>query len=96
MREQRTQGVRLRNPVPFGGLWRGGGPYPADIHQEVLEELPHVVGGVDLLHLHLRVHVAVVQEVDVGDLHLEQSEVVNSDLFLSESATFRRGSDVFP
>ena len=55
-----------------------------------------MVGGVDLLHLHLRVHVAVVQEVDVGDLHLEQSEVVNSDLFLSESATFRRGSDVFP
>ena len=70
--------------------------YTGHVHQEVVEELPDVVRGVDLLHLHLRVHVAVVQEVDVGDLHLEQSEVVNSDLFLSESATIRRGSDVFP
>jgi hypothetical protein len=35
-----------------------------------LKELPHVVRGVDLLHLHLRVDVAVGQEVHVGVLHL--------------------------
>lgn len=46
-------------------------PYSANINQEVLEEFPHVVGGVDLLHFHLCVHIAVVQEVDVGDLHLK-------------------------
>lgn len=44
--------------------------YPANVHEEVLKQLPHVVGGINLLHLHLCVHVAVVQEVDVGDLHL--------------------------
>jgi hypothetical protein len=43
-----------------------------DCHQEApLEELPHVVGGVDLLHLHLRVDVAVGQKVDVSVLHLK-------------------------
>lgn len=46
-------------------------PYPANIHQEVLKEFPHVVGGVDLLHFHLSVHITVVQEVDIRDLHLE-------------------------
>lgn len=46
-------------------------PYSANINQEVLEEFPHVVGSVDLLHFHLCVHIAVVQEVDVGDLHLK-------------------------
>jgi len=44
--------------------------YPTDVHQEVLKQLPHMVGGVDLLHLHLCVDVAVVEEVDVGNLHL--------------------------
>lgn len=46
--------------------------YPANIHQEVLKQLPHMVGGINLLHLHLCVHIAVVQEVDVGDLHLTE------------------------
>lgn len=30
-----------------------------------------MVGSVDLLHFHLSVHIAVVQEVDIGDFHLE-------------------------
>lgn len=49
-----------------------GGPYSANVNQEVLEELPHVVGGVDLLHLNLSVHVTVVQEVDISYLHLKR------------------------
>lgn len=48
-------------------------PYPADVHEEILEQLPHVVAGVDLLHLHLRVHVAVIEEVNVRDFHLEDN-----------------------
>lgn len=59
-----------------------GVTHPADINQEVLKELPHVVGGVDLLHLHLRVHVAVVEEVDVGDLHLKINTVVGPHHFV--------------
>lgn len=47
-------------------------PYSANINQEILKEFPHVVGSVDLLHLHLCVHVAMVQEVDVGDFHLKR------------------------
>lgn len=35
-----------------------------------LEELPHVVRGIDLFHLDLGVDVAVGQEVDVGIFHL--------------------------
>ena len=43
----------------------------AHVEQErPLEELPHVVGRVDLFHLDLGVDVAVRQEVDVRVLHL--------------------------
>lgn len=34
--------------------------HPANINKEVLKKFPHVVGRVDLLHFHLRVHVAVI------------------------------------
>lgn len=44
--------------------------YPTNVHQEVLKQLPHMVGGINLLHLHLCVDIAVVQEVDIGNLHL--------------------------
>lgn len=40
------------------------------VQGEVLKEGPDVVAGVDLLHLHLRVHVAVVDKVHIGHLHL--------------------------
>ena len=48
----------------------GNVSHPADVDQEVIKEFPHVVAGVDLLHLHLGVNIAVVQEVDVGYFHL--------------------------
>lgn len=48
-----------------------GVSYSAYVNQKVLKEFPHVVGGVDFLHFDLSVNVAVVQEVDIGDLHLE-------------------------
>ena len=44
--------------------------YHSHVNQEVLVESPHVVAGVNLLHFHFCVNVAVVQEVDVGILHL--------------------------
>lgn len=44
--------------------------YPTNVHQEVLKQLPHVVRCINLLHLHLCIHIAVVQEVDIGNLHL--------------------------
>lgn len=46
-------------------------PYSANVNQEVVKEFPHVVGGVDLLHFNLRIHIAVVQEVDISNLHLD-------------------------
>jgi hypothetical protein len=42
------------------------------VEQEApLEQLPHVVRRVDLLHLYLGVDVAVSQEVDVSIFHLK-------------------------
>jgi len=46
-------------------------PHPADVHEEILKQLPHVITCVNLLHLHLSVHIAVIQEVDVSDLNLK-------------------------
>ena len=46
----------------------------------LLEEVPHVVAGVDLLHLHLGVDVAVGQEVDVGVLDLGDGVSVHHHL----------------
>ena len=45
--------------------------YHSHINEEVLKQSPHVIARVDLLHLYLCVNVTVVQEVDVGILHLE-------------------------
>ena len=56
-------------------VWRGGGvSHHGHVNKEVLKESPHVSAGVDLLHLHLCVHIAVVQEVDVGRLNLNKTE----------------------
>ncbi len=49
------------------GVWDDG-----HVEQEAsLEQLPHVVRRVDLLHLNLGVDVAVSQEVDVRVFHLK-------------------------
>ena len=44
--------------------------YPGHVHCEVFKQLPDVVGRVDFLHLHLRVHVTVIHEVHIGHFHL--------------------------
>lgn len=44
--------------------------YHSHVHEEVFKQRPHVVAGVNLLHFNLCVNVAVVQEIDVGILHL--------------------------
>ena len=53
----------------------------AHVEQErPLEELPHVVGRVDLLHLHFGVDVAVGEEVDVSILHFRNGISVHDHL----------------
>lgn len=45
------------------------------VHEErFLKETPDVMRVVDFFHLHLRVNVAVVQEIDVGLLDLQQDK----------------------
>lgn len=53
-------------------MWQSS--YSGHVHQEVVEELPDVVGGVNLLHFNLCVHVAVIHKVYVGGFHLEVKE----------------------
>lgn len=48
--------------------------YPGHINQEVLKQSPDVIAGVNLLHLHLRVNIAVIQKVNVRVLYLRQYE----------------------
>lgn len=49
-------------------------PYPTDVKQEVLKQLPHMIAGVNLFHFYFCVHVAMIQEVDVGDFDLKGEE----------------------
>ena len=53
--------------------------YSCHVDEESLEQQPHVVARVDLLHLHLGVDVAVVEEVDVGVLHFRDAVLVRHD-----------------
>lgn len=46
-------------------------PYPADVYEEILKQFPHVIAGVNLLHFHLSIHIAVIQEVNVRNFNLE-------------------------
>ena len=46
--------------------------YPADVHKEILKQFPHVITGINLLHFHLRIHIAVIQEVNVCNFNLEE------------------------
>lgn len=84
-----SSGQLNSEPVFFWGVLGEEGrdnAYPADVDQEVLKEFPHVVGGVDLFHLHLRVNIAVVQEVDVSDLHLKCWDLVEHRLSVRVSS----------
>lgn len=50
------------------------------ISQEAsLKQRPHVIGGVDLFHFHLRVDVAMVEEVYVRFFHLQRSKCYESN-----------------
>lgn len=51
--------------------------YPAYVNQKVLKQLPHMVAGVDLLHFDLRVHVAMVQEVDISNFNLKRTKNIH-------------------
>ena len=62
----------LQGAVGVLAVVRGVGHYGHVEEEGALEELPHVVRGVDLLHLNLGVDVAVRQEVDIGVLHLHR------------------------
>lgn len=64
--------------------------YPTNVHQEVLKQLPHMVGSVNFLHLHLCVDIAVVQEVDVGNLHLFGEDTDAVSLHIT-SFSFKEG-----
>lgn len=46
-------------------------PYPADVYKEILKQFPHVIAGVNLLHFHLRIHIAVIKEVNVCNFNLK-------------------------
>lgn len=48
--------------------------YAGHVHQEVVKQLPDVVGSVDLFHLHLGVHIAVIHKVHIRSLHLEDRD----------------------
>lgn len=49
--------------------------YPSHIHRKVFKELPDVVGGVDLFHLHFCVHIAMIDKVYIGHLHLGWTQI---------------------
>lgn len=50
-------------------------PYTGHVHQEVVEELPDMVGGVDLLHFNLCVHIAVIHKVYISSFYLGNKEI---------------------
>lgn len=55
-------------------LCRHGNPYPTDVYQEVLKQFPHVITGVNLFHFYLCVHIAMIQEVDIGNFNLHMGK----------------------
>ena len=50
---------------------RGVPSYHSHVNKEVFEESPHVITGVDLLHLNFCVDITMIQKVHVGVLHLQ-------------------------
>lgn len=53
--------------------------YPTDVNQEVLKQLPHVITGVNLFHFYFCVHIAVIQEVDVGYFDLKVEKIIHKE-----------------
>ncbi len=46
--------------------------HPVHVYKEIVKEFPNVIAGVDLLHLHLCVHIAVVHEIYVCYFYLQE------------------------
>ena len=63
--------VVFQRSVGVLAVVRGTGNQRHIDEETTLEQRPHVIRCVDLLHFHLRVDVAVVQKVDVYLLHLQ-------------------------
>ena len=61
-------------PDLLGAMFQLVACYPSHVHGEVFKQFPDVVGRVDLLHLHLGVHVAVIHKVHVRDFHLRHKD----------------------
>lgn len=47
--------------------------HPGHVYKETFEEFPNVIAGVDLLHLHLSVHIAVVHEIYICYFYLQKN-----------------------
>lgn len=50
--------------------------YTGHVHQEVVKELPDMVGRVDLLHFYFCVHVAMIDKVHISRFHLQDIQKV--------------------
>ena len=61
--------------------------YNSHVSEQFLKEGPDVVVGVDVLHLHLSVNVAVTQEVHVDHLYLRHNSYLTSSCRPSLPAT---------
>ena len=58
--------------------------YHSHVKEKVFKQGPHVVTGVDLFHLHFCVNVTMVQEVDVGILHLQWNSLLEKGFFIKQ------------
>lgn len=54
--------------------------YPSHVKGEVLKQCPDVVAGIDLLHLHLCVYIAVIDKIDICNFHLKDQSKRGKDL----------------
>ena len=58
----------------------GGVGDEAHIDEEILKKRPHVMTGVDLLHLDFGVDVTVIEEVDVSGFYYGNAVLVGDDV----------------
>ncbi len=45
---------------------------PIHVFKDIIKEFPNVIAGVDLLHLHLSVHIAMVHKIYVWYFYLQK------------------------
>lgn len=62
--------------------------HPSHVYEKIVKQVPYVVAGVDLLHFHLCIHIAVVDEIYIGNFHLRhKTAVVNNEQLQGLSLT---------